>query len=64
MRRSGRVEYLYMELDEELILKITAQHFSQLSNQVKKCSQEEDKGTSIVGFSDLVAKKHLKISFL
>lgn len=45
---NGRIEYLFMHANEEMELKLTVQHFSQLRGRGSSCSDETLKSLSIV----------------
>lgn len=40
MQTSGRVEYMYVTVDEEVEIKLTAQHFNVISTSEKPCSDD------------------------
>lgn len=46
---SGRIEYLYMEANEEIELKLTVQHFTQFRGRGSSCSDDPAKSLSMVG---------------
>jgi hypothetical protein len=48
---SGRIEYLYLQANEEMELKLTAQHFHQFKGRGGSCSDDSFKSRSIVGFN-------------
>jgi hypothetical protein len=45
---SGRIEYLYLQANEEMELKLTAQHFHQFKGRGGSCSEDSFKSRSIV----------------
>jgi hypothetical protein len=45
---SGRIEYLFMDVNEEIELKLTTQHFTQLRGRGSSCSDDVALSTSIV----------------
>lgn len=45
---SGRIEYFFMEANEELELKLTVQHFTQLRGRGSSCSDDNMRSLSIV----------------
>ncbi len=48
MKNSGRVEYMYIEVNEEIHLKVNAEHFLQLRGYDNKCTNDYHLGASIV----------------
>lgn len=49
---TGRIEYLYLDVNEEMELKLTVQHFNQFRGRGSTCSNDEFKSLSIVRSSD------------
>lgn len=45
---SGRIEYLYLQANEEMELKLTVQHFHQFKGRGASCSDDKFKSRSIV----------------
>lgn len=45
---SGRIEYLYLQANEEMELKLTVQHFHQFKGRGGSCSDDTFKSRSIV----------------
>lgn len=40
MQRSGRVEYVYVEAEEDIEIKLAVQHFTMLENSDNRCNNE------------------------
>lgn len=40
MQLSGRVEYMYINVNESIEIKLSAQHFKMLANRDNKCSND------------------------
>lgn len=41
MKKSGRVEYMYINVNEEIEIKLTAQHFKKMSCTNDKCTNDD-----------------------
>ena len=52
MQTSGRVEYMYIDVGEEVEIKLTAQHFSMMANIDTKCSTKRAYSATKVIFID------------
>lgn len=49
---SGRIEYFYMTVNEEIELKVTVQHFTQFRGRGSTCSDDDIQSSPIVGVSN------------
>ena len=45
---TGRIEYMFMEVNEVIELKLTVQHFTQLRGRGSSCSDDVWKSSSVV----------------
>lgn len=41
MKASGRVEYIFVDIDEEIEIKLQSQYFSNIETKYQSCSKEE-----------------------
>lgn len=41
MQTSGRVEYMYINVNEEIEIKLNAQHFKMIASRDNKCSNDD-----------------------
>lgn len=41
MQTSGRVEYMYINVNEEIEIKLNAQHFKMMASRDNKCSHDD-----------------------
>jgi hypothetical protein len=42
MKTTGRVEYMYVEVNEEIEIKVTTQQFTMMANRDKACNNKLD----------------------